>query len=86
MTTAGERLRQLAGTDRAAGALLLMIGSGATAGAALVDYSGLSIGSAAEHLMTDKAQPWQGGTFGLGYDSVRRQRPRRKRDEELLWL
>jgi hypothetical protein len=86
MTTAGERLRQLAGTDGAAGALLLMIGSGATAGAALVDYSGLPIGSAAEHLMKDMAQPWQGGTFGFGYDSVRLRRPRRKREDELLWL
>jgi hypothetical protein len=87
MITAGARLRQLAGTDGAAGALLLMIGSGATAGAALVDYSGLPIGSAAEHLMVDRAQPWQGGTFGFGYDRrVRRNRPRRKREDELLWL
>lgn len=68
------------------GALLLMIGGGATAGAVLVAYSGLPVGSSADHLMADMAQPWQGGTFGFGYDSVRRQRPRRKRDEELLWL
>jgi hypothetical protein len=86
MTTAGERLRKLAGSDLAAGALLLMIGSGSTAGAALVAYSGMPTGSAADHLMTDKAQPWPGGTFGFGYDSVRRRRPRRKRDEELIWL
>ncbi|OGT06109.1 MAG: hypothetical protein A2143_09280 [Gallionellales bacterium RBG_16_57_15] len=30
-----------------------MIGSGATAGAALVDYSGLTTGTAAEHLLVD---------------------------------
>jgi hypothetical protein len=86
MTTAGERLRQLAGSGGSAGALLLMISSGATAGSALVAYSGLPVGSAADHLMADMARPWPGGTFGFGYDSVRRQRPRRKRDEELIWL
>jgi hypothetical protein len=87
MITAGERLRQLAGSGGAAGALLLMIGSGATAGAALLNYSGLATGTAAEHLMVDKAQPWQGGTFGFGYEHrVLRRRPRHKRDEELVWL
>lgn len=33
--------------------MLLAIGSGATAGAALVDYSGLVTGTAAEHLMVE---------------------------------
>jgi hypothetical protein len=86
MTTAGARLRSLAGRDGPTGALLLMISSGATAGAALVSYSGLPVGSASDHLMVDRAQPWQGGTFGFDYDSVRRNRPRRKRDDELIWL
>jgi hypothetical protein len=87
MTTAGARLRALAGQDGPAGVLLLMIGSGATAGAALVNYSGLATGSAADHLMVDKAQPWQSGTFGFGYERLaRRRRPRHKRDEELVWL
>jgi hypothetical protein len=86
MTTAGERLRQLAGRSGSAGALLLMIGGGATAGSALAAYSGLLTGKAADHLMMDRAQPWPGGTFGFDYDSVRRNRPRRKRDDELIWL
>ena len=51
--TAGERLRALAGVGGTAGALLLLIGSGATAGTALVDYSGLPTATAAVHLMTD---------------------------------
>lgn len=61
--TAGERLRQLAGQAGAAGALLLLIGTGATAGAALVDYSGLPTGTAAEHLLADRVAitPYQGG-------------------------
>lgn len=49
--TAGERLRQLAGRAGAAGALLLLIGAGTTAGAALVDSSCLSSGTTAEHLL-----------------------------------
>lgn len=51
--TAAERLVHLAGTTGTAAALLLMIGSGATAGEALVDYSGLPSGTAAEHLLVD---------------------------------
>lgn len=86
MTTAGARLRALAGQDGPAGALLIMIGSGATAGAALVNYSGLLTGSAADHLLAERPAQWPGGTFGFGYDAARRRRTRRKRDEELLWL
>jgi hypothetical protein len=88
MTTAGARLRQLAGTDGAAGALLLMIGSGATAGAALVAYSGLTTGSAAAHLLAERAvspAPTLGG-FGLYSEPTRRLRVRIRRDEELIWL
>lgn len=51
--TAAERLLALAGATGTAAALLLAIGSGATAGAALVDYSGLPTGTAATHLLTD---------------------------------
>jgi len=50
--TAGQRLNALAGSGTA-GVLLLLIGSGATAGAALVNYSGLPTGTAAQHLLTD---------------------------------
>lgn len=53
--TAGERLAQLAKTSGTAGALLLLIGSGATAGAALVDYSKLQTATAAQHLLVDHA-------------------------------
>ena len=49
--TAAERLLALSKTTGAAGALLLLIGSGATAGAALLDYSGLESATAAEHLL-----------------------------------
>jgi hypothetical protein len=88
MTTAGERLRQLAGSWGEAGALLLMIGSGATAGAALVSYSGLTTGSAAAHLLAERAEspaPSLGG-FGLYAEPARRLRARIRRDEELILL
>lgn len=52
--TAAERLLSLSKTTGAAGALLLLIGSGATAGAALLDYSGLESATAAEHLLYEK--------------------------------
>lgn len=51
--TAGERLAALAGASGKASALLLVIGLGNTAGAALVDYSGLPSGTAAQHLLAD---------------------------------
>lgn len=53
--TAGEQLASLAGTTGAAAALLLAIGAGATTGAALVDYSGLSSATAAQHLLAAHA-------------------------------
>jgi hypothetical protein len=56
--TAGQRLSALAGSGTA-GVLLLLIGSGATAGAALVNYSGLPSGTAAQHLLVDHV----GGTL-----------------------
>lgn len=64
--TAGERLRALAGQAGAAGALLLMIGSGASSGAALVDYSGLATGTAADHLLADHDTPQVTPTASLG--------------------
>jgi hypothetical protein len=88
MTTAGARLRSLAGQDGAAGVLLLLIGSGATAGAALVNYSGLPTGSAATHLLADHAvspaPTW--GRRGLYSEPTRRLRERTRRDEELILL
>lgn len=53
--TAAERLAALAGTAATAATLLALIGSGATADAMLVNYSGLASGTAAEHLLTDRA-------------------------------
>lgn len=53
MATAGERLATLAGATGTAAALLLAIGTGPTAGAALVDYSGLPSATAAEHLLAE---------------------------------
>lgn len=55
MTTAAERLVQLAGRTGTAAALLLAIGTGATAGEALVNYSGLPSGTAAQHLLAERA-------------------------------
>lgn len=86
--TTGERLRALAGQDGAAATLLTLIGAGATTGAALVNYSGLLTGSAAEHLLAERAAPWPGGTFGLGFEQrpQPKRRARRKREDELIWL
>ena len=52
--TAAERLLALSKTTGAAGALLLLIGSGATAEAALLYYSGLESATAADHLLYEK--------------------------------
>ena len=52
--TAAERLSLLSGVSGvAASDMLKRIGQGATAGAALVNYSGLSSGGAYEHLLHD---------------------------------
>lgn len=66
MTTAAERLLSLAGTTGTAAALLLAIGTGATAGGALVNYSGMASGTAAEHLLVEKQathETYSGGWF-----------------------
>lgn len=56
MTIAADRLKALSGlAGVSAAAMLLAIGSGATAGACLVDYSGLATGTAAQHLLADVA-------------------------------
>lgn len=56
--------------------MLAAIGIGATTGAALVDYSGLATGTAAEHLLTDRmvvqevvAAAGSGGGAGRGWKS-----------------
>ena len=51
---AAERLLQLAGATGTAAVLLLSIGAGATAGDALVEYSGLESATASEHLLVDR--------------------------------
>lgn len=56
MTTAADRLVAIAGHGGTASALLLAIGIGATAGAALVDYSGLSTATATQHLLAETQQ------------------------------
>jgi hypothetical protein len=83
MTTAAERLVALAGSTGSAGALLLMIGSGATAGAALVDYSGLASDTAGNHLLTDRDQPQPEPGFGAVHRPYVKRRPREE-DEALL--
>lgn len=55
--TAAERLVALAGHGGTAAALLLSIGTGATAGAALVDYSQQAGITAAAHLLAQAAAP-----------------------------
>lgn len=54
--TAAERLLSLAGTTGTAAALLLAIGVGTTAGEVLDDYSSITVGSAAEHLLATPAE------------------------------
>ena len=66
--TAAERLLFLSKATGAAGALLLAIGSGATAEAALLDYSALDSVTAAEHLLYEKVS---GGGIGHGKKKLR---------------
>ncbi len=73
---AGERLHQLAGISGTAAALLLAIGAGATTGAALVDYSGLATGTAAQHLLAERVTPSAppaGGGYGTIADQLWRE-------------
>jgi hypothetical protein len=58
MTTAAERLKSISGFAGAtAAAMLLAIGQGATAGEALVDYSGLQSERASVHLLAEPRKP-----------------------------
>lgn len=84
MTTAAERLVALAGSTGSAATLLLLIGAGATAGAALANYSGLLTGSASAHLLTDRAQPQPEPGFGAVHRPYVKRRPREE-DEALLF-
>ena len=56
MITASDRLVALSSQSGTAGHLLLLIGTGPTAGESLVNYSGLETGTAEEHLMLDRVQ------------------------------
>lgn len=94
MITAGERLRQLAGRDGAAGALLLALGPGAAAGAILAGRSGLGAAPAWRHLLADVAADDAAANASLPSRSVRRRRGSapiieparaRHRDDILLW-
>jgi hypothetical protein len=67
--TAAERLIALAGQTGTAAALLLLIGTGATAGDTLVDYSGLETGTAAQHLLADQADHQSNEVHGGGKKS-----------------
>lgn len=58
MATTGDRLAEISGLSGVSAAtMLLAIGSGGTAGALLVDYSGLPSGTAMDHLLTDSGTP-----------------------------
>lgn len=72
--TAGERLASLAGTTGAAATLLLLIGTGVTTGEALVNYSQLPTGTAAQHLLVDRAQPKRGGGYSRYIEHVAEKR------------
>ena len=71
--TAAERLLQLAGSSGVAAALLLSIGSGATAGDALNDYSSIESGTAAEHLLSERVAPM--ASLG-GFSPVKQKKPK----------
>lgn len=61
--TAGERLVALSGGGSlSAGARLVLLGAGSTAGARLVARSGLPTATAAVHLMYDPVAPSTGET------------------------
>ena len=68
--TAADRLKQLsklAGVSAAV--MLLTIGTGATAGEALVNYSGLSTGTATEHILGEMQQGGEGISSNGGLTS-----------------
>lgn len=81
--TAAERLVSLVGHGGSAAALLLAIGAGATTGAALVDYSRLPSGTAADHLLATR-QPQEEPGFAGGMTWRPYKRRPREEDEALL--
>lgn len=86
MTTAAERLQELSGlAGVTAAAMLLSIGSGATAGALLVSRSTLSSATAAAHLLDAGVQTSAPASGGSWVASPRRYRPKDE-DEALLLL
>ena len=88
MTTVGARLVQLAGRPGTAAALLRLIGTAETAGAALVNYSGLASGTMIDHLVVNRhAAVPPAPTFGGGAGSRHRTlRTRRRREDEVSWM
>jgi len=65
--TYADRIKQLSGlAGVTAAVMLLSIGAGGTAGAALVDYSKLASGTATQHLLVDHAAVVAGGGSGGG--------------------
>lgn len=85
MTTAAERLQELSGlAGVTAAAMLLAIGTGATAGALLVSRSTLSSATAAAHLL-DAGVQTPASSGGGGWASPR-YRQRTENDEALLLL
>jgi hypothetical protein len=84
--TAAERLLALSKATGAAGALLLAIGSGVTAEAALLDYSDLESVTAAEHLLYDKPASGHGGADGSSARLAREavEKARRKSEQKQI--
>lgn len=64
--TAAERLKALSGmAGVSAGAMLIAIGVGLTAGGRLVDYSGLASGSAAQHILVSHDTQFASGDLSI---------------------
>jgi len=85
--TAADRLKLLSGlAGVSAAAMLLAIGSGVTTGEALVNYSQLETGTAAEHLLADPAvvNPPVEVTQGAGSSKRISHNPEAKAYEALL--
>lgn len=79
--TASARLAALAGTTGTAATLLMAIGTGATAGAILVNYSGLASATAEQHLLADRVIDHPEPGFG----GVHRPYARRRRPDQVYF-
>lgn len=86
--TTGERLASLAGTTGAAATLLLLIGTGVTTGEALVNYSQLPTGTAAQHLLVEKVvdQPKRGGGYSRYIEHVAEKRQEKDLQDMLFMV